>query len=535
MCYERINVLKQKRSSFFVGFSVEFCCSLNHITMCGIVGILGNQSVSQELYDSLIVLQHRGQDSAGVMTYDDHFHLKKGNGLVRDVFDSKNMGRLRGVMGIGHVRYPTAGSSDAAEAQPFYTNSPYGIALIHNGNLTNSSDLKKIMFRHINTRSDSEVLLNIVADEIAYLTNNKVSHKKLTKDILFKALGSAIKKLKGSYSVILMIADFGLVAFRDPYGIRPLAVGKRQNGKLLPEYMIASENVAFSTSNYELLFDVQPGEAVFIDMDRKLHKKQCVPMKRRSHCIFEYVYLARPDSIMDGISVYKTRLRMGKKLASQIRKSGIKIDSVIPVPDTSRASALALAEELGVPYREGLIKNRYIGRTFIMPGQEIRQKSIKYKLNPIELEIRGKNILLVDDSIVRGNTSKKIVEMVKAVGAKKVYLASSAPPIKHPCVYGVDMPSPKEFIADNLSIPEIAKVIGVDKLFYQTLPDLIDSAHEGNKKITTFCSACMDGKYPTGDVSKKTLAAAYVSRELYRRQDAPIEDAVPREDQLSLL
>lgn len=500
--------------------------------MCGIVGIMANQGASQEIYDALVVLQHRGQDSAGLMTYDDHFHLKKGNGLVRDVFHMKNMSRLKGNLGIGHVRYPTAGSYDAAEAQPFYTNSPFGLSLIHNGNLTNAVELRKDMRRHTNTKSDSEVLLNVIADEILHLTRTK-----LTPEILFKSLSITMKKVYGSYSVILLIADFGLVGFRDPYGIRPLSMGIRNHTEFLPEYMIASESVAMSTLGYEFLQDIEPGEAVIIDMKRQIHKKQCVPVKRRSPCIFEYVYLARPDSTLDGISVYKTRLRMGKKLAEQVKKAKLKIDAVIPVPDTSRAAALSLAQELGVPYREGLIKNRYIGRTFIMPGQEIRKKSIKYKLNPIELEIRGKNVLLVDDSIVRGNTSKKIIEMVREVGAKKVYFASSAPPLKHPCVYGVDMPSRKEFIAHNLSTEEVSKAIGADKLFYQQLPDLIESAHEGNKKIKTFCAACMDGNYPTHDVDEKLLGQVELSRELYRRQDIKegFEEPSLQEDQLSLL
>lgn len=475
--------------------------------MCGILGIMGNDNVAQDLYDGLTTLQHRGQDSAGIMTFDGHFNLKKGNGLVRDVFHTKNMFRLKGNVGIGHVRYPTAGSYDAAEAQPFFVNSPFGIALIHNGNLTNYEQLKKEIItdniRYLNTSSDSEVLLNVVANEILKLNKLKLQPKDL-----FRAMDKVFKRLKGSYSCIMMIADHGLVAFRDPNGIRPLVIGERQNESLRKEYIISSETVALSGGNFDVISDVQPGEVVYIDTDRKIHRHQSVKTDW-APCIFEFVYLARPDSVIDKISVYKTRLRMGqalaKKIAKTLKKEKLPIDVVMPVPDTARSSALAVAEVLGVKYREGLIKNRYIGRTFIMPGQAIRKKSIKYKLMPIELEIRGKNILLVDDSIVRGNTCKKIIQIVRDAGAKNVYFASSAPPLRNPCVYGVDMPSKRDFIANKLDINEICKEIGADKLFYQEIEDLIWSAHEGNKKITKFCSACMDGKYPTKDITLKRL------------------------------
>lgn len=486
--------------------------------MCGIIGILGNKSVSQDLFDGLVLLQHRGQDSAGIMTYSDRFHLKKGNGLVREVFHTKNMIRLKGPMGIGHVRYPTAGGYDAAEAQPFYVNSPFGISLIHNGNLTNyeqlKSDVMKNNIRHLNTGSDSEVLINVVANEILKL--NKLT---LSPADIFKSLKNVFARCKGSYSVIMMIAGYGLVAFRDRNGIRPLIFGKREDAKLQTEYVFSSESVAVEALGFQIDSDVQPGEAIFIDMKRKVHRHQIVKTEW-APCIFEHVYLARPDSVLDKVSVHKTRLRMGVSLAKQIRKAidkdHLKIDIVVPIPDSSRTAALSLAEELGIPYREGLIKNRYIGRTFIMPGQEIRKKSIRYKLNPIVLELRNKNVLLVDDSIVRGNTSKKIVEMVRSSGAKSVYFASTCPPLRFPCVYGVDMPSKKEFIANQLNISQIGKVIDVDRLFYQTMTDLKESAHAGNPKIKRFCAACMDGKYPTPEVTKPMLAKIEKARDEYR-------------------
>ncbi len=506
--------------------------------MCGILGIMGNKQVSQEIFDGLTVLQHRGQDSAGIMTYEDHFHLKKGNGLARDVFHTKNMVRLRGNMGIGHVRYPTAGSYDAAEAQPFFVNSPFGIALIHNGNLTNYEQLKsevlKIDLRYLNTKSDSELLLNVVAQAIRdTLRSKQVKTFSITPEVIFEAMDTVFKRLKGSYSVIAIIAGYGLMAFRDPYGIRPLSFGMRKT-EILPEYIFASESVTLDTLGYDLVSDVQPGEVVFIDTKREVHRKQ-VTKKHWAPCIFEHVYIARPDSMQDGVSVYKTRLRMGVKLAQKIKDAKLKIDVVVPVPDSARSSALALAQELGIKYREGLVKNRYIGRTFIMPGQAIRQKSIHYKLNPIKLEIEGRNILLVDDSIVRGNTSKKIIEMIREAGANKVYFASAAPPIISPCVYGVDMPSKKEFVAHELNVDEICKVIGADKLFYQEIDDLIDSAKEGNPKITNFCYACMSGKYPTPEVTKELLAKAEASRGTVHEIDSEFGADGIKDDQLTLI
>lgn len=507
--------------------------------MCGIIGIIGNQDVAQELYDGLIVLQHRGQDAAGMVTYDSEcFNMKKGNGYVRDVFRTKNILRLKGDIGIGHVRYPTAGSYDPTESQPFYVNSPFGIAFIHNGNLTNYTELRKEVLkyniRHLNTKSDSEVLLNVVANEI--LNIKKI---RMAPNDIFKAMASVYKRLKGSYSCIMMVADHGLIAFRDPCGIRPLLFGKKENGLLQTEYIFASENVALSTLDFDLISDVKPGEVVYIDTKRKVYRKVCAKIERSAMCIFEYVYLARPDSVLDGISVYKTRLRMGKFLARQIKQSGVKIDAVIPIPDSARSCALAIAEELKIPYREGLVKNRYIGRTFIMPGQGIRKKSIKYKLTPIDLEIRGKSILLVDDSIVRGNTSKKIVDMVRDCEPKKIYFVSSAPPLRWPCLYGIDMPSKREFIAHNLSVMEIAKVLGVDGLFYQKLEDLVESAREGNPKMSGFCTACFNGKYPTKEITKKVLERLEVIRTEHRRKSSADEieeyDSKLQEDQLTLL
>jgi amidophosphoribosyltransferase len=502
--------------------------------MCGILGIISNSEVAQEIYDGLTGLQHRGQDSAGIMTYRNRFHLKKGNGLVRDVFHTKNMIRLTGNMGIGHVRYPTAGGYEASEAQPFFVNSPFGIALIHNGNLTNypqlKEEVKKSNLRYLNTNSDSEVLLNVLANEILAL-----NVKELNPEVIFKAMKRVYERVKGAYAVIAMIAGQGLLAFRDPNGIRPLCIGQRNANGILPEYMFASENVALATQGFNFLADVQPGEAYFIDMKRNVYKKQ-IMKKKWAPCIFEHVYLARPDSILDNVSVYKTRLRMGEYLAKKIKEAKIKIDVVVPVPDSSRSAALPLAQALGVKYREGLVKNRYIGRTFIMPGQGIRQKSIKYKLNPIELELRRRNVLLVDDSIVRGNTSRKIIQMVRDAGAKNVYFASCAPQLVNPCLYGVDMPSRKDFVAHELTVEEIAKVIGADKLFYQEIDDLLLAAQKGNPQITRFCYACMGGKYPTGDITEETLQMTEMSRgSVHEIENIVDKGDEGKEDQMSLI
>ncbi len=478
--------------------------------MCGIIGIFGRNHVAQELYDGLIMLQHRGQDAAGIVTYNDHFHVQRGLGLAQEVFTQEYMEHLLGNVGIAHVRYTTAGSSDDPnESQPFFVNAPFGISLIHNGNLTNYEFLRDVFLkkhaRHLNTGSDSEALVNVLAASLQALGKSKLSPADV-----FKATTKTMQTITGSYSVICILGGEGLLAFRDPTGNRPLILGSKTTNKG-EQYIIASETVAFDVLGYRVIKDVQAGEAVFIDRNGKVHFYTCVQGILKP-CIFEFVYLARPDSVIDKISVYKSRLRMGMYLAKQIKASKIKMDVVVPVPDTSRSAALSLAQELNVKYREGLIKNRYIGRTFIMPNQSIRKKSIRYKLNAMVLELRGKSVLLVDDSIVRGNTSRKIIQLVRQAGAKKVYFASTAPPLKFPCVYGVDIPSKKELIASGLSIEEVCKFIGADKLFYQTLPDLIKSAKEGNKNVPGFCTACFDGKYPTPEVDQALLNKVELAR-----------------------
>ena len=484
--------------------------------MCGIVGIVGRSNVNQALYDALTVLQHRGQDAAGIVTCDqDKLFLRKDNGMVRDVFRSRHMRRLQGNMGIAHVRYPTAGSSSSAEAQPFYVNSPYGITLAHNGNLTNAheigEDLYKTDLRHINTNSDSEVLLNIFAHELQVL--GKLVP---TEEDIFTAVSAVHRRCKGAYAVVSMITGYGIVGFRDPYGIRPLCFGERETESGV-EYMLASESVALQALGFQLIRDVLPGEAVYINTEGQLFTRQCATDPVYRPCIFEHVYLARPDSIMDGISVYKARLRMGEKLAEKIRRvwPDHDIDVVIPIPDTSRTSALQLANILGVKYREGFIKNRYIGRTFIMPGQSERKKSVRQKLNAIELEFQGKNVLLVDDSIVRGTTCNQIIEMAREAGAKKVYFASAAPEVTYPNVYGIDMPAASELIAHGRTVEEVRDIIGADWLVYQDLSDLIAAAREGNPKIEAFDCSVFNGEYVTGDID-----AAYLTRLERMRNDS---------------
>ncbi len=474
--------------------------------MCGIVGIVGRSPVNQMLYDALTLLQHRGQDAAGIVTSDGNkFHLRKCNGLVSDVFRAENMVQLLGNMGIGHVRYPTAGCSSAAEAQPFYVNSPYGIAMAHNGNLTNAEELKAQLYqddlRHINTESDSEILLNVFAHELQALGKLQVTFEEV-----FQAVAAVHRRCRGGYAVVATIVGKGVLAFRDPFGIRPACFGKRETDQGT-EYMVASESVALHALGFELVRDLEPGEAMYIDIDGNLTTRQCADNPQKYPCIFEYVYFARPDSIIDDISVYKARLRMGVNLAEKIirERPNHDIDVVIPIPDTSRTSALEVAYNLGVKYREGFIKNRYIGRTFIMPGQKQRKKSVRQKLNAIDLEFKDKNVLLVDDSIVRGTTSKQIIQMAREAGAKNVYMASAAPPVRYPNVYGIDMPSPREFVADNRTVEEITKEIGADWLVYQDLDDLIQAVHRGNKKIHNFDSSCFDGQYITGDVDQAYL------------------------------
>lgn len=471
--------------------------------MCGIVGIVGSTPVNQSIYDALTVLQHRGQDAAGIVTIaDDNFKQRKANGLVKDVFESKHMQRLKGTIGIGHVRYPTAGSSSAAEAQPFYVNSPWGLALAHNGNLTNAPQLRESLIksrRHINTTSDSEVLLNIFAAEL-----DKADSNKLSPEDIFTAVSAVHKQTKGAYGVVSLVIGHGLVAFRDPNGIRPLVLGSRKTEEGDMEYIVASESVGLDTIGFQVMRDVEPGEAVYITEDRKLFTKQCAEKTSLHPCIFEYVYLARPDSTLSGISVYEARLQMGCKLGAKIKRewSDVEIDAVIPIPETSNDIALQISIELGLPYRQGFVKNRYIGRTFIMPGQTQRRKSVRRKLNPINAEFKGKSVLLVDDSIVRGTTSEQIVEMVRDAGAKKVYLASAAPQVCNPNVYGIDMPTAAELIAHNRTVAQINDCIGTDGLIFQDLEDLKSAVSKQNPDVDGFECSVFDGVYVTGDVDQ---------------------------------
>ena len=474
--------------------------------MCGIVGIVSQQPVAQVIYDSLLVLQHRGQDAAGMVTCDHNkLHLRKDNGQVSDVFHTRHMLKLVGNMGIGHVRYPTAGCSSSAEAQPFYVNSPYGISLAHNGNLTNADELKADLYaedlRHINTESDSEVLLNVLAHEL-----QQCGKLKLEVDDIFTAVAATHKRVQGAYAVVAMLTGRGILAFRDPYGIRPVCYGRR-DGEAGVEWMVASESVALQASGFELVRDLKPGEAIYIDTAGRVHLRECADFGQLTPCIFEHVYMARPDSIIDDIYVYKARLRMGVKLAQKIKRERPEhdIDVVIPIPDTSRPSAMELAYHLGVKFREGFIKNRYIGRTFIMPGQTQRKRSVRRKLNPIDIEFKGKNVLLVDDSIVRGTTSQQIIQMARDAGANKVYMASAAPPVRYPNVYGIDMPAVDELIAHDRSDEEVGKLIGADWMIYQDLDDLIDAVRKGNPSIGQFDCSCFDGHYVTENVSEDYL------------------------------
>ena len=476
--------------------------------MCGIVGMLSTtkKDVGVYIYDALSIIQHRGQDAAGITTASKgRFYMRKGNGLVRNVFRTRHMTKLIGDMGIGHIRYPTAGSSSCAEAQPFYVNSPYGIAFAHNGNLTNAEALAKELFeqdlRHTNTNSDSEILLNVLASGIAEEQKHRINETDI-----FKAVTKLHQRVKGAYAAIGMVPGYGIFGFRDPHGIRPLILGERITDKGT-KYMIASESVALTALGYKVKRDVKPGEAVVIDRKGNVHAQQCSEKSELNPCIFEFVYFARPDSIIDNISVYKSRLRMGEKLAEKIKSIWSKetIDVVMPVPDTSRTAALQLANALDVKYREGFIKNRYIARTFIMPGQKQRKKSVRQKLSAIELEFKGKNVLLVDDSIVRGTTSKEIVQMARAAGAKKVFFASASPPVRYPNVYGIDMASKNEFVAHNKTENEICQSIGADKLVYQDLEDLIWSVQQGNLDILQFDCSCFDGKYITNDIDNNYL------------------------------
>jgi amidophosphoribosyltransferase len=495
--------------------------------MCGIVGVVSHSPVNQLLYDALLLLQHRGQDAAGIATTNQSstFSMYKANGLVRDVFRTRNMRSLMGNSGIGHCRYPTAGSSSEEEAQPFYVNAPFGITLAHNGNLTNQAELKEDMFRkdrrHINTDSDSEVLLNVLAHELQEAATGFT----LDADAVFKAVVMVHRRARGAYAVVAQIAGHGLLAFRDPYGIRPLCIGVSESDAG-NEYLVASESVALEGMGFRFIRDIAPGEAVFIDNDGKLHERQCADNPSLNPCVFEYVYLARPDSVIDGASVYATRLRMGEYLADKIRKEIPleQIDVVMPIPDSSRPAAIQLALKLGVEYREGFIKNRYIGRTFIMPGQGMRRKSVRQKLNAIASEFKGKNVLLVDDSIVRGTTSREIVQMAREAGANKVFFASAAPPVLFPNVYGIDMPTRDELIAHGRTTEEVCKEITADHLVYQDLDALKRSISDVNPALQSFEASCFDGVYITGDVTPAYLDQLENAR--HNPKDAPAEDAV---------
>ncbi len=489
--------------------------------MCGILGIVAKSPANQLLYDGLLMLQHRGQDASGIVTaHGNTFHMHKGGGMVRDVFHTSNMRDLSGSMGIGHIRYPTAGSAgSSAEAQPFYVNSPFGIVLSHNGNLTNAEQLNHELFRadlrHVNTNSDSEVLLNVLAHELQGSTQNF----QLDPASIFAAVTGVHQRCRGAYAVVAMIAGYGLLAFRDPYGIRPLVFGtiETERGS---EYLIASESVALDTLGFKLIRDVAPGEAIFIDEEGNFHSKQCAENPSLNPCIFEYVYLARPDSMIDGISVYETRLNMGESLAEKITKSmrHLDIDVVIPIPDSSRPSALQLANHLGVDFREGFVKNRYVGRTFIMPGQQQRRKSVRQKLNAMSIEFQGKNVMLVDDSIVRGTTSREIVQMAREAGANKIYFASAAPPVRFPNVYGIDMPTRQELIATNRDDEEICHEIGADYLIFQELDALNHAVSKVKPSQTSFETSCFNGDYITGDVTPDYLS----SIELHRNSSQPV-------------
>lgn len=482
--------------------------------MCGVIGIYGNEDVFKDLYQGILAIQHRGQDAAGIITYDGRFHIKKGDGLVRDIFTVDNLRRLKGNIGIGHTRYPTIGSGGGEEAQPFMVNSPFGIIMAHNGNVINYQELKKLLFdkyhRHLNSENDVEAILNIFAQEIAS-QNTKI----LSPQNIFKAVEGIFKKVKGSYSVVSYIAEEGLVAFRDPYGIKPLVYGKRKDG-LLDSYAVASETVSLNIMNFSSIKNVQPGEVLFIDKNHNLHSKRIAHCPH-SPCLFEWVYFARPDSFIDKVNVYDCRVNLGRLLADEIKKHNLNIDVVVPVPDSARDAAIEISRKLNLKYREALVKNRYIGRTFIMPSDSSRKTSVRQKLNPIGSEFRGRNVLLVDDSIVRGHTSRSIVKVVRECGAKKVYFASYSPPLRYPCVYGIDMQTKTEFVAKEATPELVAQRIGADKVIYQPLESLKKAVRMGNPELKQFCGACFDGIYPTGDVTPDILQS--IEEERRKAQD----------------
>ncbi|MCL4116078.1 UNVERIFIED_CONTAM: hypothetical protein GTU68_040656 [Idotea baltica] len=493
--------------------------------MCGIVGIVGVTPVNQSIYDALTVLQHRGQDAAGIITVESNrFRLRKANGLVKDVFETKHMQRLQGNVGIGHVRYPTAGSSSASEAQPFYVNSPFGITLAHNGNLTNANEIRETLFkqerRHVNTTSDSEVLLNIFAHHL-----DATTHYPLTADDIFKTVANVHEQIRGAYAVAAMIIGHGMVAFRDPNGIRPLCLGKREvEGHT--EYMVASESVALDAVGFDFVRDVAPGEAIYAPFEGGLYTQQCAHDPKLNPCIFEFVYFARPDSFIDKISVYSARVEMGKRLGEKIKREWdhLDIDVVLPIPETSCDIALEIAQIINKPYRQGFVKNRYVGRTFIMPGQQERKKSVRRKLNAIRSEFKDKNVLLVDDSIVRGTTSEQIIEMARDSGAKNVYMVSAAPEIRFPNVYGIDMPSANELIAHGREVDEICKAIGADALIFQDLPDLVDAVGCGNREIERFETSVFNAHYVTGDVDQNYLEYLEGLRGDDAKQESEVQD-----------
>jgi amidophosphoribosyltransferase len=470
--------------------------------MCGVIGLYGNVDVFRDLYQGLLAIQHRGQDSAGIVTYNGRFHAKKGNGLVQDIFTPENLERLKGSIGICHTRYPTIGGGRGDDAQPFLVNSPFGIVMAHNGNIINYRELKQELFeryhRLLNSDNDVEAVLNIFAEELAAQRTRQLSPQNI-----YKAVQGVYRKVKGSYSVVAYVAEQGMVAFRDPYGIKPLVYGLRRDG-LIPSYAFASESVALNIMGFTEIRNVEAGEALFLDRSRRLHRRKLARCPH-SPCLFEWVYFARPDSFIDNVNVYLCRVELGRLLADEVRKQNLEIDMVVPVPDSARDAAIEIARALNLKYREALVKNRYIGRTFIMPAEDKRRSSVRMKLNPIASEFKGKNVLLVDDSIVRGNTSRAIVELVRECGARKVYFAIYSPPLRHPCVYGIDMQTRTEFVARNADAAEVARKIGADKVIYQTLDNLKAAVRSGNPKLTHFCSACFDGVYPTGDVTPGVL------------------------------
>ena len=488
--------------------------------MCGVIGIYGNEDVVREIYQGLLAVQHRGQDAAGISTYDGRFHTKKGNGLVRDIFSVENVKRLKGNIGIGHTRYPTIGGGRGEDAQPFLVGSPFGIMMAHNGNVINYAELEKVLShkfcRHLNSDCDVEIILNVFAQKLSESQTNELQPAQI-----FSAVEDVYSKVKGSYAVVGYIAGQGMIAFRDPYGIKPLAYGRRKDG-ILPSFAIASETVSLNIMNYSDIENIEAGEVLFIDNKRKIHKKKITSCPH-SPCLFEWVYFARPDSFIDNVNVYDCRVNLGRFLAEEIKKHNLEIDVVVPVPDSARDAAIEIARSLNLKYREALVKNRYIGRTFIMPADSARKTSVRQKLNPIVSELKGKNVLLIDDSIVRGNTSKSIIKMVRECGAKKVYFGSYSPPLRYPCVYGIDMQTKTEFVARNANLDQIAKKIGADKVIYQSLESLEKAVRMGNEKLENFCGACFNGIYPTGDVTPELLKSIEKDRKTAKENQLELD------------